>query len=286
MATSSAERGEIRVILAAYLDGQPYDGLAYYLMEKSNLPGPRMNLGLANNFADAVGELVSEPQTRVERLEMLLDTWARLPVDQAPVNHPRVILPCVAVLSYGQAAVSRPEWWDDEIAKLERAATDPRWRVREMVAAALQRMLAADWTRTCGALMSWIACGEPLRIRAAVAAVAEPGLLADKQRAEDALAVQAEAVNQFIHFSPEQRRDENVRALRQALGYTLSVVTAASPETGFHLMEELAALPDPDIVWIVRENMKKKRLEPWQDRLTTLETALFRPEQADAQDDE
>jgi len=76
------------------------------------------------------------------------------------------------------------------------------------------------------------------------------------------------------------------RALRQALGYTLSVVTAASPETGFHLMEELAALPDPDIIWIVRENMKKKRLQPWQDRLSTLETALFRPEHADTDDDE
>lgn len=286
MATASAERGEIRMILTAYLDGQPADGMAHYLMEKSNLPGPRLNLALAGNFADVIGDLAAQPKTRVDRLEALLDSWARLPAAQAPVNHPRVMLPCVAVLSYGQVAVARPDWWDDEARKLNRAASDGRWRVREMTAMALQRMLDADWSRTCSALMNWVASGEPLKIRAAVAAVAEPRLLTDRQRAEDALAVQAEAVNQFMHIPDDQRRDENARVLRQALGYALSVVTAASPETGFHLMEELAALPDPDIIWIVRENMKKKRLQSWQDRLTTLEIALFRPEQTDAPDDD
>jgi hypothetical protein len=37
-------------------------------------------------------------------------------------------------------------------------------------------------------------------------------------------------------------------------------------------------LPDPDIRWIVKENTKKQRLQPWQDRLATLEVAMFRPE--------
>ena len=111
--------------------------------------------------------------------------------------------------------------------------------------------------------------------------IANIATLLDKARAEDALAVQAEAVNRLMNIPEDQRRNEDVRALRQALGFTLSVVTAASPETGFHLMEELAALPDADIIWIVRENMKKTRLQPWQDRLQTLEIALFRPEEAD-----
>lgn len=284
MATASAEHGEIRMILTAYLDGQPADGMAYYLMEKSNLPGPRLNLALADRFADVIGDLVIQPRIRADRLEALLDSWAQLSPEQAPVNHPRVMLPCVAVLAYGQMAVARPDGWDTMLRRLQRAASDSRWRVREMVALALQRMLEADWNRTCGVLMNWIATGEPLKIRAAAAA-AEPRLLNDRQHAEDALAVQAEAVNQFIHIPDHRRRDEAVRTLRQTLGYSLSVVTAASPETGFHLMEELAALPDADVVWIMRENMKKKRLHAWQDRLTTLEIALFRPEQTDAPDD-
>jgi hypothetical protein len=267
------------LLLSALHDGfaQPLEG---YLMERSGLPGARMNLPLVAAFADAMGDIVTQPDLPLERGEALVDGWAALSLADAPVNHPREILPSAAVQAYGQVAVSRPEWWEDEIAKLQRAANDPRWRVRESVAIALQRMLVANWSPTCERLVHWAQNETPLIARAAVAAVAEPPLLKDKAHAEDALSVQAEGVNSFMNIPPERRRDEDVRALRQALGYTLSVVTAASPETGFHLMEELAALPDPDVIWIVRENMKKKRLQPWQDRLQTLEIALFRPEDA------
>lgn len=286
MTIAPTDRAELRVILTAYLEGQPAEGLQSYLMEKSNLPGVRGNIELIAAFADLVGEVVKQPRARVDRVEALLDSWAQLPLDRAPINHPREILPAAAAEAYGAVAAARPEWRQDELAKLKSAATDRRWRTREMVANGLQRMLEVNWTQTCSQLVGWAGGDHPLIARAAVAAVAEPRLLSDKTRAEDALAVQAEAVSYFLSIAPERRRDEEVRALRQALGYTLSVVTAASPETGFHLMEELAALPDPDIVWIVRENMKKKRLQPWQDRLSTLETALFRPEHADLDEDD
>ena len=52
--------------------------------------------------------------------------------------------------------------WDDEIGKLRRAATDPRRRVREVVALALQRLLAADRDRTAAALAQWAGDGDPL----------------------------------------------------------------------------------------------------------------------------
>jgi hypothetical protein len=48
--------------------------------------------------------------------------------------------------------------------------------------------------------------------------------------------------------------------LRQTLGYAVSVITAAAPERGFALMRTCATWGDTDIVWILRENLKKKRL--------------------------
>lgn len=286
MTTTSADRAELRMILTAYLDGQPSEGLQAYLTEKSNLPGVRMNLALVATFADLVGELAQRSPAEADRVLALLDSWAQLPLERAPINHPNEILPAIAAESLGALGAARPELWETMLKKLKRSAADPRWRTREQVANGLQRLADADWTRTCSALVGWAAGDNALVARAAVAAVAEPRLLSDKARAEDALAVQAEAVSFFMSIAPERRREEPARVLRQALGYTLSVVTAASPETGFHLMEELAALPDPDIIWVVRENMKKKRLQPWQDRLNTLETALFRPEHADTDDDD
>src|SRR5258708_3172781 len=48
--------------------------------------------------------------------------------------------------------------------------------------------------------------------------------------------------------------------LRKAVGYTVSVVAAGAPEKGFALMRECAGWGDADINWVLRENLKKKRL--------------------------
>jgi hypothetical protein len=265
---------DLRPLLARALVGGDATPLAQYLAGRSGLPGARMNLALVGAFADAVGEIVTQPHPPVERLEALLDGWAALPLEAAPVNDPREIWPGAAVLAYGQVAVRRPDWWGDEIGKLHRAAADPRWRVRELVATALQRMLAADWPRTLAALQTWLAEADPLVIRAAAAAVAEPPLLRDAARGAGALAIQADAVAWLARVPAEARGREAVRTLRQALGYTVSVAVAAAPDAGFALLEQLAASPDPDIQWIVRENLKKARLGRWPDRVATVAARL------------
>jgi hypothetical protein len=248
--------------------------LESYLAQHSNLPGPRANIALIGQFADAIGDMVKRSQASVEFLERLLDGWATLSLEDAPINHPREILPACAVLAYGQVAVSRPDWWTDEIAKLRKAAKNPRWRTREMVAAGLQRMLKADWPRAIADLYQWLEDEDPLVLRAAAAGVAEPPLLKDVDRGKDALALQKTAVDWLASLPAERRAEENVRVLRQALGYTVSVAVAAAPETGFELLEHMASTDNPDLHWIVRENLKKKRLSHWPDRIAALETML------------
>ena len=260
-ALSEDYRAALRRLLPAALDSNDPAALEAYLTGQSRLPGPRMNLALVTAFAEVVGEVVAQPDPPVARLAPLLDRWAALPLAAAPVNDPREILPAAAVLAYGQVAVTRPDWWGDEITKLHQAADSPRWRTREMVAAALQRMLAADWTRAYGALVGWLTHDDPLVVRAAAAAVAEPPLLTDPHRAEQALMIQSGAVDRLAALEPEERRTEQARVLRLALGYTVSVAVAAAPEPGLAWLDQLAASPDPDVQWIVRENAKKDRLK-------------------------
>ena len=64
----------------------------------------------------------------------------------------------------------------------------------EMVAAALQRVLEVDWERTVAELAGWAADADPLVVRAAAAAVAEPRLLVTGGRSTAVLAVQRRAV--------------------------------------------------------------------------------------------
>ncbi len=71
-----------------------------------------------------------------------------------------------------------------------------------------------------------------------------------------------------------ERKREDFRLLRQASGYTVSVVTAAAPERGFALMRECATWRDPDINWILRENLKKKRLAKFVEYTTGLQQLL------------
>ncbi len=184
--------------------------LEEHLKSNSRLPGPRMNLSLAMAVGRMAGQIAAHPEAE-ESLETVLDRWAATTIEQAPPNDPGEILPAVAPLAYAQAAVTRPEWWDAELAKLRRSAGDARWRVRELVAAGLQTMLAANWDRTLAALWSWVSDGQPLEVRAAAAAVAEPALLDRPVRGADALSIQEAAVGVLAGTPASDRRRDDIR---------------------------------------------------------------------------
>ncbi|HMG42940.1 MAG TPA: hypothetical protein VK611_16525 [Acidimicrobiales bacterium] len=205
-----------------------------------------LNLGLVPRFAQAVGAMVTRPDPPVAALESLLDGWAALPV---PGDDPEAILAGAAYAAYGEVGAVRPDWWDDEIAKLRRGATDDRRPVRETVAQALQRLLEADWPRTVEALRSWAADPAPLVVLAAAAAVAEPRLVRSEPAARDAVEVQRRAVAAYRSLPPERRRRDDAMTLRQTLGATLAVTGDLT------LLEELASSDDPDLRWIARQNL-------------------------------
>ena len=53
---------------------------------------------------------------------------------------------------------------------------------------------------------------------------------------------------------------DEFRTLRQALAYCWSVVVVADPERGKPRMEYWAGSGDPDVRWVIKENLKKARL--------------------------
>jgi hypothetical protein len=63
-----------------------------------------------------------------------------------------------------------------------------------------------------------------------------------------------------MDFERAERLTDGQVALRKALGYGWSVAVAASPEVGKAAFEAIALNPGKHIRWIVRENLKKRRL--------------------------
>ena len=95
-------------------------------------------------------------------------------------------------------------------------------------------------------------------MRVVAAGVAEPALVKDRSVAERALDLQRKILSRIA--SAEQREGEEFRALRQTVVYSLSVVVKEIPKEGFGYLRQIARISDPDLKWIVKENLKKDRL--------------------------
>jgi hypothetical protein len=151
-----------------------------------------------------------------------------------------------------------PSFFEKALSRLKELATDPRWRLREAVAMALQRLIETQSEATLKELEGWIATGDWLAMRAVAAGVAEPTVLKDRENAQKALELLKTIFDQIL--SEKERKSEEFITLRKGLGYTLSVVVAAIPDEGFEYMHHLVEMEDTDIQWILKENLKKNRL--------------------------
>ena len=235
--------------------------LEYYLREQSRLPGSRANLELVNDVSNLLAAIVSEQPDEVRKLLSYLVTDAKTVAS----NTPDEFIVLCGVVAFGACAAVRSEWRGEIFALLGDFACSSAWRVREGAAIAFQRLLPVVPEETIEYLMELATKGNCFQQRASIAAIAEPPLLHTPTMIDAALTIQ-QLVLERLHAVPvTERKREDVRALRQVLGYTVSVVAAATPERGFALMRECATWDDTDINWVLRENLKKKRLAKYAD---------------------
>jgi hypothetical protein len=230
--------------------------LEYYLREQSRLPGTRANLELVNSLSNLLIAIVPEQPDQVWMLLHYLVQDEKTVVSNTPDEF--VVL--CGVVAFGGCASVRSEWHTEVFELMKLFACSKSWRVREGVAMALQRLLPVIPQETIEFLIELAKKGNCFQQRASIAAIAEPSLLQDQPTIEAALTIQRIVLVRLHELPVTVRKREDVRALRQGLGYTLSVVTAATPDQGFELMRDCAGWNDSDINWILRENLKKKRL--------------------------
>jgi hypothetical protein len=227
-----------------------------YLLKESGLPGPRGNIELAQVVAD-------------EGNRELYQRYLSYTVEKAPVNSPYEFLAFCGVVGLGRLLAEGDQ---DLTLTLRQAASDPRWRLREGVAMALQRLGDVNMDRLLTAMNEW-AQGTPLEQRAAAAALCEPRLLGRTRYARATLRILDKITASFERS--ENRRSADFLTLRQGLGYCWSVAVVALPGEGKVLMEKWLTKSDKDVRWIMRENLKKARLtrmdvnwvKQWQDIL-------------------
>lgn len=229
-----------------------------YLKKNSGLPGPRANLELV----EAVGE-EADPE-RLWRLSASSHEFLAL-CGTAGLGHLAVADP-VPVMSW-----------------LRELAADPRWRVREGVAIALQHLGRHSMPRLLAEMERW-SKGGPYLQRAAAAGLCEPSLLKEPEHVIRVLGILDRMTKSMAATST--RRGEDFRVLRQALGYCWSVAAAALPEAGRPLMEKWLRSPDKDVAWVMKSNLNKTRIgalgqtwvTKWRDKAPATAPAKAKPE--------
>ncbi|AFQ42736.1 hypothetical protein [Desulfosporosinus meridiei] len=213
-----------------------------YLLDESCLPGPRANLELIKAVAE-------------EGTEERFMNYLSLDSAIAPFGSAAEFLPICGVVGLGSLiAQGRVELLE----LLRSFSSDIRWRIREGVAIALQRIGESNIHVLLNEMAEWSE-GSLLEKRSVVAALCEPKLLNHQKHINVVLQVLDKIT--FNIISEQNRKSNDFKILRKSLGYGWSVVVAADPEDGKKYMEKWLAHDDKDIRWIMKENLRKKRLE-------------------------
>ncbi len=213
-----------------------------YLLSHSGLPGPRANLELLR----AVYLEGEEPLFR-----RYLREYGQ--PDQAPVNSPQQFLFLCGVVGLGKLLPSSAVFHT-----LRQLASDPRWRSREGVCIALQYFGDHNIQYLLSEMQNW-SRGSFFEQRAAIVALCEPRLLSEEHIALQVITLVNDVT--FSLISAQDRRQEDYKVLRQALAYCWSVAIVGLPIAGKMYMENWLKSGDKDVQWVMRENLKKKRLE-------------------------
>jgi hypothetical protein len=212
-----------------------------YLLQESRLPGPRANLELARAVAD-------------EGNRELFERYLAFDPERAPTNSPHEFLAFCGVLGMGRLLAKREE---GVLEALRLCASDPRWRVREAVAMALQYLGEVDMDTLLAEMEHW-SRGTLLEQRAAAAALCHPDLLGIEAHVERVLQI-LDNITASLQ-GVEDRRSDEFKALRKGLGYCWSVAVSALPAAGKPRMEAWLSNDDRDVRWIMKQNLAKKRL--------------------------
>lgn len=257
------DRGQLASRTRSLLeDPGSFKELEALLVSNSNLPGPRGNLELASDFAGQFGDGASEAQWQLLRM------WLGITEGEAPVGDPREYLPFVALQALGSAYPRLDDARKSQaLESIKAAAGDGRWRPREGVAMAFQRIAERDFGIVREVFTEWMDEASLEDRRVIAAALAHPPILKSPENARYCLRVADRLMVGLTSMPEAARKSEGFRILRQALEYTLSVFVAALPEDGFALLERWARSSDPDARRIVKSNLGKGRLKRYEPEL-------------------
>jgi hypothetical protein len=218
--------------------------LTGFLVENSNLPGPRANLMLAMEL----GKLVSNSwDGHSEFLKKCINAWTKDEYLRTCRN-----------ITLGYIMAEHPEE-DEWIARiLYEDNFSEGWRPREAVTIGLCRALERRPDDTLALLEKWNKKGDLTVLRNTLVALADPHNLKENEKIRDSLRLYTILAMDAIK-NEKETKSKGYDILKKSLGFTVSVAAVEDPK----MMQLLDTWVDSDTrPWknILRSNLKKSRL--------------------------
>lgn len=231
--------------------------LEIFMITNSNLPGRRANLELSYAFADCFQSInISDIHWH------LLNKWISISVLEAPVDDPKEFLPFSAIQALGSLHTLSDTIQKENITNtIKNSANDTRWRIREAVAMAFQRIAENNFAIINEIFSDWINNSSLLEKRAIIATLAHPPILNDDNNVLFCLDITEKILTHIIVLDTNIRKTEEYKALKKGLEYTISVFVEKLPEQGFDLLLNWAQNDNIHIKKIIKQNIGKSRLK-------------------------
>ncbi|MEJ2568512.1 MAG: hypothetical protein P8Z50_06550 [candidate division WOR-3 bacterium] len=211
--------------------------LEEFIIENSNLPGPRGNLELAFALAEIY-----------DNLDILLK-WLEITKDQADANDPKSFPAFCAAVCLGKIYTKTKD--KKLISILQKLSTDRRWRLREAIAFGFQAIGENNFNDLKSIFSEWIKKSNNLEKRAILVSLAHPKFLN-----EENVKFCFEITDTVLK---EMDRENDFDVLKKGLSFTISVFAVPNPDFGFKFIKKWIG-KDKDIDKIMKENLKKNRL--------------------------
>ena len=210
------------------------------LLKNSGLPGPRGNLSLLHSFAkNATASEINEC------FSFYKDDLK---------NSPEEFVVMCGIVGF---CILKKNDLHETLKTIRTYASHSSWRIREAVAIGIQEIADNCLNEIIDNLEKWLE-GNELEKRAIVAALCEPKLLKNKSEISRILEILTRITIEFQGISGKLADDQN--SLRKSLGYGWSVAIVSLPDEGKVFFKEISKNANKHIKWIVKENLRKKRL--------------------------
>ena len=249
---------EVQEILNRFLETLNDQEFNRYLLSNSNLPSPRVNLELAYAIFDVLA--IFKKNDDKKELWSLFLNLSKVNPKKGPTHSPKEFLAFCGIIGIGSLSLNNHYLIPNGLKVIKNASLDVRWRIREAVAHVLNSLIEKHPRRMVDSLFAWIKEENWLLTRAVIAGISHPKLLDNNEfLATSALEFHIEIIKQIL--GERDRRSHDFKVIRKAMAYTFSVAIAAKPEKGFESIQSLILVNDPDVNWIIRQNLKKNRLK-------------------------